>query len=106
MWALTRLRIRLPEGHEETDKDILKKDGKHWFIVEVFGDDERKPFSFTDWKWYRASDLWTLCMYWTDLLAPVLEFPRDFTGTPPWSTDEDGNIIFDVFEGENEHEDN
>ncbi len=88
IWALTRIAIRLPEDHKETDEDILKKDGKHWFIAEVFGDDEHRPFSFTNWDWYRASDLWTLFLYWRDLLEPILEFPRDFTGEAPWEKDD------------------
>lgn len=94
IWALTRIQIRLPEGHKETDDEILKKDGKHWFIAEVFGDDERRPFSFTNWDWWRAGDLWTLILYWRDLLAPVLTFPEDFTGKPNW----DNAITFGMSE--------
>ncbi len=90
IWALTRLAIRLPPDHNETDEEIIKRDGKHWFLAEVFGDDDRRPFSFTNWYWWRAGDLWTLFLYWKDLLAPVLEYPKDFTGEVPWENDTTG----------------
>ena len=87
MWALARVRVRLPEDHNETDEDFLKKDGKMPFICEVFGDEEHKPFAFTNWDWWRPSDWVTLIYYWRDLLQPVLTYPEDFTGDPDWGTE-------------------